>query len=71
MTTHTSSKPAAHLRELAVRTADRITVALLWRPGDPDVLLRVDDARTGVHFEVDVPGRDALAAYEHPFAYAG
>jgi hypothetical protein len=59
------------LRELAVRTVDRITVALLWRPGDPDVLVRVDDARTGVRFELDVPGRDALQAFHHPFAYAG
>jgi hypothetical protein len=59
------------LRELAVRTVDRITVALLWRPGDPDVLVRVDDARTGVRFELDVPGRDALEAFHHPFAYAG
>jgi hypothetical protein len=58
-------------RELAVRTADRITVTLLWRPGDPGVLLRVDDARTGVRFELDVPGRDALQAFNHPFAYAG
>jgi hypothetical protein len=57
-------------RELAVRTADRITVALLWRPGDPHVLLRVDDARTGVRFELDVPGGDALHAFQHPFAYA-
>ena len=58
-------------RELAVRTADRITVALLWRPGESDVLVRVEDARTGVQFDLDVPGRDALTAYQHPFAYAG
>jgi hypothetical protein len=67
--TTTATTPT--LRELAVRTADRITVALLWRPGDPTVLLRVDDARTGVRFELDVPGRDALQAFNHPFAYAG
>jgi hypothetical protein len=68
--TYTTATTTRH-RELAVRTADRITVALLWRPGDRDVLLRVNDARTGVQFELDVPGSDAMAAFEHPFAYAG
>ena len=58
------------IRELAARTADGITVFLLWRPGERDVLLRVDDARTGVRFELPVPGRDALEAFNHPFAYA-
>ena len=58
-------------RELDSRTADGITVVLLWRPGDTDVLLRVDDARTGVRFELAVPGSDASEAFHHPFAYAG
>ena len=71
MTNTTATDTTVRLRELAVRTADRITVALLWRPGAPDVLLRVDDSRTGVQFELDVPGRDAMQAFQHPFAYAG
>jgi hypothetical protein len=58
-------------RELDSRTADGITVVLLWRPGDTDVLLRVDDARTGVRFELPVPGCEAREAFQHPFAYAG
>jgi hypothetical protein len=58
-------------RELDVRHVDGITVRLLWRPGDPDVLVQVDDARTGVRFELSVPGGDALLAFNHPFAYAG
>jgi hypothetical protein len=62
--------PAAH-RELDERTADGMTVRLLWRPGEAGVLLQVDDARTGVRFELDVPGRDARLAFLHPFAYAG
>ena len=57
--------------ELDTRSADGITVALLWRRGDPDVLLRVDDERTGVRVELGVPGRDALQAFRHPFAYIG
>ena len=67
----TTSDTTSRLRELAVRTVDRINVALLWRPGDPDVLVRVDDERTGVQFELEVPGRDAMQAFHHPFAYAG
>jgi len=67
----TTSDTTSRLRELAVRTVDRITVALLWRPGDPDVLVRVDDERTGEQFELEVPGRDAMQAFHHPFAYAG
>jgi len=57
-------------RELDARTADGITVVLLWRPGDPGVLLRVDDVRTGVRMELSVPGSDAVEAFHHPFAYA-
>ena len=67
----TTSDTTSRLRELAVRTVDRINVALLWRPGDPDVLVRVDDERTGEQFELEVPGRDAMQAFHHPFAYAG
>lgn len=67
----TTTDTTSRLRELAVRTVDRITVALLWRPGDPDVLVRVDDERTGEQFELEVPGRDAMQAFHHPFAYAG
>ena len=61
---------AARARALATRTGAGLTVVLLWRPGDRDVLLRVDDARTGVHLELPAPGRDALEAFNHPFAYA-
>ena len=58
-------------RELDTRTADGITVVLLWRPGDAHVLIRVDDERTGLRMELAVPGADAHEAFHHPFAYAG
>jgi hypothetical protein len=61
----------AELRELDSRTADGIAVSLLWRRGDTHTLLRVDDTRLGVRFELRVPGADALDAFHHPFAYAG
>ena len=59
------------LRELATRTVDGITVMLLWRPGDTNVLLRVDDSRTGRCWDLSVPGHEALEAFNHPFAFAG
>ena len=31
--------------------------------------LSVSDAGTGEIFEVEVPGADALDAFQHPFAY--
>jgi hypothetical protein len=58
------------IRELATRTADGITVMLLWRPGDTDVVLRVADARSGNSWELSVPGQEALVAFHHPFAYS-
>jgi len=57
-------------RELDSRTVDGITVVLLWRPGDSDVLVRVDDEKEGIRLELEVPGADALEAFHHPFAYA-
>jgi hypothetical protein len=62
--------PAPSHRELDRRTTDGITVVLLWTPGGRDVLLRVDDAKTGVRFELPVAGADAIDAFHHPFAYA-
>jgi hypothetical protein len=59
------------LRELDSRTGDGLTVTLLWRPGDPSVVLRVDDARTGVRVEFTATAADAADAFRHPFAYAG
>ena len=40
-------------------------------PTTTESFLRVDDVRTGVRFELAVPGADALEAFHHPFAYAG
>src|SRR3954470_13648975 len=61
----------APVHELDARSANGLTVALLWRRGDPGVIVRVDDDRTGVRFELAVPSADALDAFHHPFAYAG
>ena len=58
------------LRELDYRAGDGLEVRLLWNEDDGRVVVRVDDARTGEHFEIEVPSHAALDAFEHPFAYA-
>ena len=63
MTTH-------DYEELAQRTADRIDVALLWSRATNDVLVSVNDSRSGDAFTVPVPAQRALDAFEHPYAYA-
>lgn len=65
-----SSPSRAVARELAVRQADGIHVALLWRPATDEVAVRVDDRKRGVRFEVPVAADAALHAFEHPFMYA-
>ena len=61
---------ARPLRELDSRSGDGITVTLLWRTGDREVTVRVDEARTGVRFEFLAPGHRAVEAFMHPYAYA-
>ena len=61
-----SSEP---LRELAVRVVDDLRVVLSWRPARDDVVVSVDDRRTGERFELAVAGERAMHAFHHPFAY--
>jgi len=55
--------------ELSYRESDGLQVWLLWRPGLDRVNVRVEDTRGDEAFELEVAGRDALDAFEHPFAY--
>ena len=57
------------LRELAVRVVDDLRVVLSWRPARDDVVVSVDDRRTGERFELAVAGERAMHAFHHPFAY--
>jgi hypothetical protein len=57
-------------RELDYRTSDGIEVRLLWRPGGEDVLVEVVDTKLNESFRLAVPGKDALDAFRHPYAYA-
>jgi hypothetical protein len=59
------------LHELAVRVVDDLRIVLSWRPTRDDVVVSVDDARTGERFQLAVAGERALHAFHHPFAYVG
>jgi hypothetical protein len=64
-----SHAPSEPLRELAVRAADDLRVVMSWRPTRNDVVVSVDDERTGERFELEVAGERAMHAFHHPFAY--
>ena len=57
-------------RELAARCGDGLEVRLLWPAGSADVEVEIVDARRGELVVFHVPGRLALDAFRHPFAYA-
>jgi len=57
--------------ELARRTSDGIDVYLFWNEPTNRVTVGVLDARTDDGFELEVDGRHALDAFNHPYAYAG
>ena len=57
------------LRELAVRVVDDLRIVLSWRPAHDDVVVSVDDRRTGERFQLAVAGERAMHAFHHPFAY--
>jgi hypothetical protein len=56
--------------ELAHRTSDGIDVYLFWNESTGRVIVAVLDARTDDSFELEVDGRHALDAFNHPYAYA-
>jgi hypothetical protein len=56
--------------ELAHRASEGIHVYLFWNRLSSRVTVRVFDERTNNGFELEVESRDALDAFNHPFAYA-
>jgi hypothetical protein len=56
--------------ELAHRSGDGIDVYLFWNEPTNRVTVGVVDARTDDGFELEVDGRYALDAFNHPYAYA-
>lgn len=58
------------VRELDQRSNDGIEVTLRWSPQTNRVWISVVDEKRGDSFELDVDPSDALAAFQHPYAYA-
>ena len=57
-------------RELASRESDGLAVFLLWNPATDEIVVSVADSRLDEQFELHPAGAEALAAFNHPFAYA-
>jgi hypothetical protein len=57
--------------ELAERQNEGLEVSLLWSKSANRVKVAVADSKQNEQFEFEVAGADALAAFNHPFAYAG
>ena len=60
----------SYKRELARRRGGGYDIVLRWDPESDSVSIAVDDDRTGESIEFDVPRKQALDAFTHPFAYA-
>jgi hypothetical protein len=56
--------------ELAHRTSGGIDVYLFWNEPTRRVTVGVIDVRADDSFELEVDGRHALDAFNHPYAYA-
>lgn len=57
-------------RELAHRASDGIEVTLFWTKATNRVTIAVLDSHSDESLLFDVDGRDALNAFNHPYAYA-
>lgn len=57
------------MRELAHREGNDIDVSLFWRPDDNSLVLLLVEVPTGVLFEIPIEPKDAMDAFNHPYAY--
>jgi hypothetical protein len=57
-------------KELAYRNQDGLEVTLLWDACTNEVSIDVVDKRNESAFRLPIPGRFALDAFHHPYAYA-
>ncbi len=69
MVTNVQAIGRATSRELAHRVTSFIEVTLLWRGVDNALTLRLVEVGTGIEIEFGVRPRDALDAFNHPYAY--
>ena len=57
-------------RELAYRNQNGLEVTLLWDPRSNEISVEVIDHRDDSGFRLPIAGHLALAAFNHPYAYA-
>lgn len=57
------------LRELNYRENDGVSVGLSWESESGEVVVFLEDARTGFHKTFSVPPESAMDAFDHPFCY--
>jgi hypothetical protein len=55
-------------RELAARRTGGAVVRLYWRPREDDVVVYIEEERSGAGFVLEPPSSDALTAFYHPYA---
>ena len=58
------------MTELAYRSNDGLSVALLWSRRNEKLTVAVSDDRTGETFELTAAADNALDVFYHPYAYA-
>jgi hypothetical protein len=68
--TDMSTTSQTEMRELDRRINDGFDVRLLWNSLTGRVFVALEDERQSDSIEFEVPAADALAAFQHPFAYA-
>ena len=56
--------------ELATRSSDGVVVSLHWHREDDELVVSVEDTRTGEQFRLPARRENALEVFYHPFAYA-
>jgi muconolactone delta-isomerase len=69
LATKQENQVRTRMRELAHRVGNDIDVSLFWRPDDNALLLLLVEVPTGVVFEIPVEPKDAMDAFNHPYAY--
>jgi hypothetical protein len=57
-------------RELARRVSDGVEVVLFWHEVTNELTVCVSDERSGAYFELEAQPDQALAVFDHPYAYA-
>jgi hypothetical protein len=55
--------------ELDQRVSAGFEISLLWLRRDNNLIVSIEDRKTGESFELPVSSEEALEVFNHPFAY--